>query len=205
MISYSGLSARTDSRIEPGNILCASVGSLLRLMEKLGFPAAILVGSSSIPIGNDLFHNLFGDRLDKSSGKSRHEMTQQLLYAARSQGARNFAPFKHEESCFVLQTAKLWLSSGNREEEVELIRIHRLERTNPLPNYCIRELYGLTKREAELALEIASGVSVADYARSRSLSEGTVRIQLKSIFCKTETHSQTQLCALLRPSNLFAS
>jgi DNA-binding CsgD family transcriptional regulator len=205
VISYSGLGAISANRMAVGAKLSASVISLLRLTEELGVPAAVLVGGSVSPVGNDLFQGMFEDCFEKTSSKSRYESNRQMLVAARSKGTRTYAPFRHQGNCFVLHVSKMRLASDSKhEEEVELIRVHRLERANPLPIHCVSELYDLTRREAELALEIASGVSVAHYAKSRSLSKGTVRIQLKSIFRKTDTHSQTELCALLRPNMHFA-
>ena len=57
--------------------------------------------------------------------------------------------------------------------------------------------FGLTRAEASLASCIASGASLADYARRHSLADNTVRGMMKQIFAKSDTHRQGELIALL--------
>lgn len=61
----------------------------------------------------------------------------------------------------------------------------------------LRALYGLTPAEARLALLLAEGVSLADAATRLGLLRETVRSRVKSIFEKTNTHSQAELVRLL--------
>lgn len=57
--------------------------------------------------------------------------------------------------------------------------------------------YGLTHAEALLALELATGSSLDDYAEKRRISRNTVKSQLRSIFSKTDTSRQPELVSLL--------
>lgn len=57
--------------------------------------------------------------------------------------------------------------------------------------------YGLTPAEALLALELAQGTSVENFAVIRNVSVNTVRTQLSSIFAKTDTKRQGELISLL--------
>ena len=57
---------------------------------------------------------------------------------------------------------------------------------------------GLTRAEAMLAQAIASGQSLATFARGGGVSLHTARTQLRDIFEKTDTHRQAELVALLR-------
>jgi DNA-binding CsgD family transcriptional regulator len=61
----------------------------------------------------------------------------------------------------------------------------------------LRRAFGLTRSEAEIAVQVTSGRAVADIAKSRGVSVGTLRNQIKSIFAKTATSSRAQLTALL--------
>ena len=61
----------------------------------------------------------------------------------------------------------------------------------------LRQLFGLTPKEAELAVALASGLSVKDYARDRGISIVTARTHLAKLFSKTATVRQGQLVALL--------
>ncbi|MEE4251978.1 MAG: helix-turn-helix transcriptional regulator, partial [Alcanivoracaceae bacterium] len=61
----------------------------------------------------------------------------------------------------------------------------------------LSELLGLTNAEARTAAAVARGMSPAEMARSFNLSVHTVRSQLKSVFRKTGTSSQSQLGQLV--------
>jgi DNA-binding CsgD family transcriptional regulator/PAS domain-containing protein len=57
----------------------------------------------------------------------------------------------------------------------------------------LQALFGLTRTEAELAARLASGQNVKAVAAERSVSEGTIRVQLKAVFAKLDVSSQAQL------------
>lgn len=61
----------------------------------------------------------------------------------------------------------------------------------------IARLYALTPAEADLAAAISDAVTLADYADSRGITLGTTRDRLKSVFAKTDTHSQVALARLI--------
>jgi DNA-binding CsgD family transcriptional regulator len=61
----------------------------------------------------------------------------------------------------------------------------------------LRSRFDLTPAEAQIALGIAGGKTLAAIAEARSVSVSTAREQLKSVFVKTGTHRQAELVALL--------
>ncbi len=61
----------------------------------------------------------------------------------------------------------------------------------------IRDVFGLTAREAQLAARLVQGMSIRDAARELRLGLGTARNHLKSIFAKSGTRRQGELIALL--------
>lgn len=63
--------------------------------------------------------------------------------------------------------------------------------------YLIRQAFGLTRREAQIAILLADGLSLPTIAERLRLGLGTVRNHMKSIFGKTETRRQGELVALL--------
>ena len=67
----------------------------------------------------------------------------------------------------------------------------------PLPWNGIAQLYGLTKSELKLARLLVRGLNLAECADTLGVALATVRSQLKSLFRKTDSHSQTQLLLLL--------
>jgi DNA-binding CsgD family transcriptional regulator len=65
----------------------------------------------------------------------------------------------------------------------------------------VRKLYGLTKTEADVAIALASGSSVADISEQRGVRISTLRSQVACILAKTRTSRQAELVALLsRPA-----
>lgn len=61
----------------------------------------------------------------------------------------------------------------------------------------LKLLFDLTPVEALLARSLADGLSLAEIAARRRVSEATVRTQLKAVFHKTGVTRQTSLVRLL--------
>ena len=61
-----------------------------------------------------------------------------------------------------------------------------------------KQLFNLTKAEAELAAHLSMGKTINQLASQKLLSKHTLRTQLKSVFTKTKTHSQNELIVLLK-------
>jgi DNA-binding CsgD family transcriptional regulator len=61
----------------------------------------------------------------------------------------------------------------------------------------LEQAFGLTPAEARIAKRLLCAKSLNEIAEEFSVTVGTVRSQLKSIFAKTHTHRQSELVALL--------
>jgi DNA-binding CsgD family transcriptional regulator len=61
----------------------------------------------------------------------------------------------------------------------------------------LRRLYGLTPREAALAVLLMNGVDLHDAAGQLDVSMNTARTHLRLVFEKTDTHRQSELVRLL--------
>ena len=61
----------------------------------------------------------------------------------------------------------------------------------------LRDSYGLTPAEVEIALALAKGVKPDAIARARGVSVGTVRVQIKSLLAKAGLSRQVELVARL--------
>lgn len=59
-------------------------------------------------------------------------------------------------------------------------------------------LFGLTPREAALAVRLAAGETIAEAAERLSITRGTARSHLKVLFSKTDTHRQADLVGMLQ-------
>jgi len=80
----------------------------------------------------------------------------------------------------------------------DMVQKHRKSRsTGRLSEASLRSRFSLTPAEAQIALGIADGETLAAIAEARHVSVSTARGQLKSVFAKTGTHRQAELIALL--------
>jgi DNA-binding CsgD family transcriptional regulator len=73
----------------------------------------------------------------------------------------------------------------------------RSRSTRRVSEASLRSRFCLTPAEAQIALGIADGETLAAIAESRGVSVSTARGQLKSVFAKTGTHRQAELIRLL--------
>jgi DNA-binding CsgD family transcriptional regulator len=65
------------------------------------------------------------------------------------------------------------------------------------PAQLLRRVYGLTRKEAQLALALAGGATLADAAEGMRIAEGTARRHLAAIFARTGIHRQAELVRLI--------
>ena len=82
--------------------------------------------------------------------------------------------------------ASLIVTLGSSPGETPVVEIDR-----------VAQWFGLTPAEARLAVALAAGDTLQDYAALRAVSLNAVRFLLKGIFRKTGANSQAQLVALL--------
>ena len=61
----------------------------------------------------------------------------------------------------------------------------------------LRDTYGLTPAEVEIAMALARGIKADAIAQARGVSVGTVRVQIKSLLAKAGVNRQVELLALL--------
>lgn len=64
----------------------------------------------------------------------------------------------------------------------------------------LAELFELTPAEANLAIKLARGLSLAEMSAEQNISQHTARAQLKSIFAKTGASRQAELVRLVLKS-----
>ena len=65
------------------------------------------------------------------------------------------------------------------------------------PSEVIQKLFGLTPKEAALAVRLAAGESIQEAAKSMRITHNTARAHLRSIFTKTGIDRQASLVRLL--------
>jgi DNA-binding CsgD family transcriptional regulator len=64
----------------------------------------------------------------------------------------------------------------------------------------VQQLFGLTRKEAELALRLAAGRRLLEAARDQGISLNTARAHLRAIFAKTGIDRQCRLVSALLKS-----
>jgi DNA-binding CsgD family transcriptional regulator len=70
-------------------------------------------------------------------------------------------------------------------------------RRHDIPTERLRDLYGLTPSEAQLAVKLACGDDLQSAAKSVGVGYATARTRLAAIFRKTDTKRQGELVKLL--------
>jgi len=79
-----------------------------------------------------------------------------------------------------------------------LILIKEPDARSDVDRIALEDIFRLTRRESETAALLADGASAREIASKLNLTVGTVRFNIKRIFQKTGTHSQTELVVLVR-------
>jgi DNA-binding CsgD family transcriptional regulator len=65
------------------------------------------------------------------------------------------------------------------------------------PRDILTQTFGLTRAEAEVAIGIVCGRTLAEVAAGRDVKVGTARAHLKTVFSKTHTRNQAELTGIL--------
>jgi DNA-binding CsgD family transcriptional regulator len=77
-----------------------------------------------------------------------------------------------------------------------LVLVDPLSRREPTAAV-LQQVFSLTPAEARLASGLAKGLDLQEISDLHGVSVGTLRVQLKSVFSKTQTKRQAQLVVLL--------
>lgn len=85
----------------------------------------------------------------------------------------------------------------SRRETRVVVALRLLDRAPDLDLVALAHAFGLTGTEAALAAALASGQSVAEFAKARSVSPSTMRWHLKNLEAKTGTNRIDQLVAIV--------
>ena len=97
----------------------------------------------------------------------------------------------------VLVSAMVWMDPSGLSTPVSLVVVNERRRDRMEPVLEAARQLGLTPAESRLVVALCDGRSLSDYASSAGISVLTARTLLKHAREKTQTHSQTELVALL--------
>ncbi|MFE3953470.1 helix-turn-helix transcriptional regulator [Nocardia sp. NPDC059091] len=125
-----------------------------------------------------------------------------LLAAAAQTGSSNAAArllIPRDRDRLPLTVSILPLCPGSQESprRAALMVIVDPEREEPGGRETLRELYGLTRAESQVAFEVLRGSGLASVAEELYISVNTARTHLRQVFAKTGTCRQAELVRLL--------
>lgn len=151
-----------------------------------------------------------GDALAESGGQLllRQEQPMSRLSAylarptrARRNGSSASMALRLERasglSAYRLLVTRLDLAAADSPGPVFLCMVFEPHAAREVPRQVLIELYGLSPAEAAVASDLFAGRDVKALARTRGVSQSTIRTQLRSIFRKCDVASQAQLLQLL--------
>jgi len=109
---------------------------------------------------------------------------------------------RHPENASPLPMLVTPVIAGGRNDLGSLdaraaILISDPEKNQPIVPEALRSAYGLTTKEAEVAIAVANGMALEDIAELRCVAVSTVRSQLNSVFNKLGISRQAELVKVL--------
>jgi len=181
--------------------------SLLDTLDQIGNGAVLLNAAGQVLDLNPAARRHVGagialnrDRLGASDPRSDAEL-QALLrslkpYHSRSRG-RSVALSRSNAPPLFAHVLQLNVDSNAKTAAAGLLILtDPLVRREPSPAL-LAQAFGFTPAEARLASGLAQGLDLQEISELHRVSVGTLRVQLKSIFAKTQTKRQAQLAVLL--------
>ena len=139
------------------------------------------------PIDDATLQRLIGAAIETALGHGRDGGG--FMPLAKRSSLRPYAvmvaPIVQTESLFALDRA------------AAVVFLSDPDHTPETPVQLLRRVYGLTRREASLALVMAGGASLAKAADELRIAKTTARRHLTSIFSKTDIHRQADLIRLI--------
>jgi DNA-binding CsgD family transcriptional regulator len=174
---------------------------LLCVLEEARIPFAIVNANAEILTTNGLFQGWSRDRqhsLGADLQKDEQRALIQALAIAQASRKTRFLTLEGAENQVVLQVFPLRDPQGNSHlPALGGVVVRGLGQGLTLDAPSLMALFGLTQREAGIAVAVARGTSVAEIARKNGVIPGTIRVQLKAVFRKMEVKSQLELAAKL--------
>jgi DNA-binding CsgD family transcriptional regulator len=136
-----------------------------------------------------------GGRLTAETSSDGRDLAAAISCAASS-GVAEAGALRFPKMCgghYEVSVVPSW--SGGRRHIV--VVVHDRSRSDPSLRHRLRAMYQLSNAEADIALQLAAGSSVAELAHNRRTGIGTVRNQIKSIAAKLGCSRQTEIAACI--------
>ncbi|WP_196054805.1 helix-turn-helix transcriptional regulator [Nocardia aurantiaca] len=131
------------------------------------------------------------------SGRLRRLLAQAVQATPSNAVARLLIPREGVRSPLTLSILPLCRDPQQSPRRLALVVIVDPEREEPGCREALRELYGLTRAESQVAFEVLRGSGLAAVAEELYISVNTARTHLRQVFAKTGTRRQAELVRLL--------
>ena len=137
---------------------------------------------------------LRGDRLAARSTGDQNMLHAAIARATSAEGAEACALLVHRTEGPPYEVSVASVHKAGLGRHVVVLVTDRTARDASLESR-VRNLYGLTQAEAEVAVRLTEGASVERLSTERGVAIGTVRTQIKSIAAKMGCSRQSELVA----------
>jgi DNA-binding CsgD family transcriptional regulator len=173
--------------------MTCSVSTILAILEAFGCGAAVASTDGAIHAENASAERILrmirqGQTLGSAPGHLPRRLLAMLDANAPAPVSMNLAS---DRPCVA---RKLSLGEDSATFLLVCVDLNASWLVNSKP---LQSVFGLTRCEALVAVELCTGATLRQIAARREIGIGTVRGQLKSIFIKTGTTRQPELVALL--------
>ena len=140
----------------------------------------------------------------RAANKDEDKAVQQLIYSGVRHALNNQMPQPEPLVVSISEGARLVLDAIPLPSDAytvfsDTVLLVTVRRASKLPDLSktLGRRFGLSQREAEIAVALSEGATVNEVAENLSIKISTVRSHLHTIFLKTETKRQAALVALV--------
>jgi DNA-binding CsgD family transcriptional regulator len=185
-----------------------SAASLLGLLESLRCGAFLLDARGKVLSLNTIAHRCLGNGLVLSGGQLRgtdratdHGLQQivgAVLGGSHGNTPMSIAIQRRSRLPLVLRAVRLGEDARRTPGHASLLLLALdPELGREPPREILTQAFGLTGTEADVAIGIVAGKTLAEIAADRGIKIGTVRAHTKTLFSKTHTRGQAELTGVL--------
>ena len=188
----------------------ALVRALLDTMDALGFGAVLLSSTAKMLHANGETRRHIGEHITLVQGRlvlQNRGAAETLRHLLKSVEKDPFEAIRREHLVrltrdgrrpLIVRLRPIPSPLGDLLDGAAALLVLLNPDQHPCPTAAaLREIFGLSRGEALIALHLIRGDSLRELAAARNVSIGTVRVQLKALFAKTQTSRQSELVWLL--------
>jgi DNA-binding CsgD family transcriptional regulator len=174
--------------------------------DSFSAPSAVVSQDMSVTYANPALESLLrcstdvvvtSGRLRLSAPSTDIELQRAVSHATRSGGPRVGDVVRVPRSAATRPLVVHVLPLRNDDRRYALVVIVDPDVRREPPKQLLRRVFSLTQAEAEVALRISRGDSVAAIAGQLLLSPATIKTHLQHVYDKTDTHRQAELVRLV--------